>query len=62
MFDQEITDLLTGMLQFNPSHRLSAKKCLKSPIFDKIRIKKLERSAKTEIINISFQNLKSSKN
>ena len=35
-------DLLEGLLTYNPSLRLTAKECLRSPIFDSIRVKDYE--------------------
>lgn len=40
--EPELLEMMRGMLQFNPETRLSAKQCLDSPIFDKIRNKKNE--------------------
>ena len=38
----EIVNLLTQMLQINPYFRPSAADCLKSPVFDKIRLQQIE--------------------
>ena len=37
--------MLENLLKFNPEKRLSVKDCLNLPIFDKIRIKDLEKEA-----------------
>lgn len=41
--------LLKSLLEFNPYFRASAKDCLKSPIFDKIRVPALEEDAPFKI-------------
>lgn len=33
-----LIDLLTGMLEYNPCFRMTAAECLKSKVFDKIRV------------------------
>ena len=40
--DQNIVNLLVDMLQFNPHLRPTVSQCLKNPIFDKLRVEKLE--------------------
>lgn len=38
------------MLDGNPDERISVKKCIKSPIFDNIRIHKLELPASEDVV------------
>ena len=45
----EIIQTLENMLTFNPKTRMSAKKMLKSTIFDGFRDKKLEREAREKL-------------
>ena len=42
-------DLLESMLSFNPSLRPNTQECLRSPIFDKIRIKEYEQDSPINI-------------
>lgn len=44
-----IIELMSGMLKYNPGLRFSAHECLKSKIFDKIRVPVFERGAPHEI-------------
>lgn len=41
-FSAELQELLKGLLEFNPYFRLSPKQCLKSSLFDEIRVPMLE--------------------
>lgn len=45
----ELTAILKSLLEFNPFYRASAKDCLKSKIFDKIRVPALEEDAPFKI-------------
>ena len=36
--DPELVKILKQLVEFNPKNRVSAQKCLKNPIFDKIRV------------------------
>lgn len=45
----ELANLVEGLLQFNPYLRYSAKECLKSSIFDQIRVPALEKDAPFKI-------------
>ena len=45
----ELLNLLRGLLEFNPSFRLTAAEALKSPYFDDIRVKEYEQDSKLEI-------------
>lgn len=40
-----LLDLLTGMLEYNPCFRITAAECLKSKIFDSIRVPQFEKPA-----------------
>ena len=40
-----LIDLLTGMLEYNPCFRMTAAECLKSKVFDKIRVPQFEKPA-----------------
>ena len=40
-----LIDLLTGILEYNPSFRATAAECLKNKIFDKIRVPQFEKPA-----------------
>jgi serine/threonine protein kinase len=40
-----LLDVLKGMLEYNPSFRLTASECLKKKIFDKIRVPQFEKPA-----------------
>lgn len=42
--------MLHGLLEFNPMKRVSTKDCLNLKIFDDIRCKNLEQSAKKQIV------------
>lgn len=44
-----LVELLFCLLQFNPDKRYTAAEALKNPIFDSIRNKNLEKSAKNKI-------------
>jgi hypothetical protein len=44
--DPRLVNLLEQMLQVNPYFRLSAAECLKNSVFDPIRCKEMEKSAK----------------
>lgn len=44
-----VIELLLSLLEFNPQYRLSAKECLRHPIFDDIRVERLEQGAPYEI-------------
>ena len=46
---QDLTLILKSLLEFNPFFRSTAKECLKSPIFDKIRVPALEEDAPFKI-------------
>lgn len=46
---QDLTEILKSLLEFNPFFRTSAKECLKSPIFDEIRVPTLEEDAPFKI-------------
>ena len=41
--------MLRGMLEINPYYRWSVQECLKSPLFDDIRVPKLESIAPKKI-------------
>ena len=41
--------MLKGLFEYNPKFRLTAKECLKSPIFNNIRDQNLEVDAKVKI-------------
>ena len=43
--DPYLRELIFNMLQFNPKIRWTAKRCLESPYFDKIRVPALENAA-----------------
>jgi serine/threonine protein kinase len=45
----ELYDILTSLLVFNPKKRYSVEKVLKSSYFDSIRIPQLEKNAPYEI-------------
>ena len=45
----DLVDLLKGMLEFNPFFRLTARECLKSKVFDDIRVSQVEQSAPFKI-------------
>ena len=61
----ELVKLLSQMLEFNPYFRLTAKKALKSKLFDKIRLKEYEQPSpekvKLEIYGDSGFNYKDGK-
>ena len=41
--------LVKGMLEFNPHFRFTAEQCLKSPIFDDLRVKELEQPSNVKL-------------
>jgi len=47
--DSRLVNLLDGLLQVNPYFRPSAAECLKNTIFDSIRCKEMEKSAKNKL-------------
>ena len=48
-------DLLMGMLTFNPYFRMSASECLKSTLFEKIRIDELETNVPSQVVLDGFE-------
>ena len=48
-YSEELGQVLKGLMEFNPYFRLTPKECLKSPLFDKIRVPILERDAPLKI-------------
>ena len=53
--DKDVLTLISRMLAFNPSKRLTASQCLESPIFDGIRIPTFERMHASFKINLKFE-------
>jgi len=47
--NHQLVTLLEDILKFNPDQRLSAKEALKSPVFDDIRVRRLEQEAQYKV-------------
>ena len=43
--DPKLVKILRQLLEFNPKKRITAQKCLRNSIFDKIRVTQLEQPA-----------------
>ena len=52
--DPKLVELLQKMLVFNPEHRLSAATLLQEPIFDQVRVPRIEDLGKELNLSLDF--------